>query len=73
MWHKEIEGVDFAVKGVQDGEGVEKEKVTYTINIGLSEYQKVKSGVNVVIYNIFTGEVVDAVGFDQQNGYGMVR
>jgi hypothetical protein len=70
LWHQEIEGVDFAVKGVRNGN---EEKAVYAINIGLSEHQKVQDGVNVVIYNIFTGELVDAVGFDKMNGYGMVR
>lgn len=64
-WHKRISSRDFAVRS-KDGRH-------YVINIGAKEYQTVEEGVNVVIYNTYTNEVVDAVGFDAKRDFALVR
>lgn len=65
IWHADIDGVDFAVRATAEEDMEGTAKAGYRINVGLSEYQKVADGVNIMIYNIFTDEVVDAVGFTE--------
>lgn len=72
-WHKTVNDVDFAVTGSKAIDPAGKQYTRYLTNIGLTQYQKVSNGVNIVIYNTFTNEVVDAVGFDADNGGVLTR
>lgn len=69
LWHKEFSGTDISVKAEMYGNVA----ASYKIKIGLTEYQQVTRGVNIVIYNTFTGEVVDAVGFNAIADWEIVR
>lgn len=72
-WHKTVNDVDFAVTGSKAIDPAGKQYTRYLTNIGLTQYQKVSNGVNIVIYNTFTNEVVDAVGFDADHGGVLTR
>ncbi len=72
-WHSKIKGADFAISCSRQIDSAGSMKFQHTINVGLSEYQKVSDGINVVIFNAYTNEVADAVGFDAANGFSIVR
>lgn len=46
---------------------------TNTIMIDNILYSKVENGLNIVVYDTLTEKVADAIGLDENTGYGIVR
>lgn len=65
LWHEETAVSDLAVKGIS---GTEAE-----LYYGPKRYNKVETGVNILVYDSVTESLVDAVGFDAELDWQGVR
>ncbi|MCI8994072.1 MAG: hypothetical protein HFI30_00080 [Lachnospiraceae bacterium] len=65
LWHEETAVSDLAVKGIS---GTEAE-----LYYGPKQYNKVETGVNILVYDSVTETLVDAVGFDAELEWQGVR
>lgn len=62
-----------AVKGDDLEVVLVKQKGATQLQIEGTDYHKVDNGINIVVYDHITKQIIDAVGFDALNGYLPVR
>lgn len=60
---------DFAMQRTIDDDGV----YANSIIIDNTKYMKVKNGVNLVVYDTLTEQVVDTIELNSDDGYNIVR
>lgn len=60
---------DFCIRKTANDDGT----YTNSIIIDNSKYQRVTSGVNIVVYDTLTEQVADTMGIDPNNGYIIIK